>query len=326
MLALALTLAVVASEAAADAPSEANPTQPAQDARSVTPPGAARLLESSSQVRALCEALMPAERLLTRGDVVERASLEAAHNSRREAALGARYQVRIAADRLRFGEYDPDEKQLVLSEKAFLSTAGGSVQVWPAGDAGLPVTADAAAARRIMQAAARKTLALVLTFTLPDDDDVTCGHVNGSNRYSLGVDPFRWEYVDRGQVLARGGEGSDRPIVTAAEGARPRVRVADPIGDGGPELRTAVEAREKDLEGCYLRALRQNPGLDGSLVAEVDLASGAPRSVRMAADSVQDEAMIGCVTGIISHVEFPEGADVLADIPIHFELEPPAAP
>jgi hypothetical protein len=36
--------------------------------------------------------------------------------------------------------------------------------------------------------------------------------------------------------------------------------------------------------------------------------------------------MTACVSGIISNVAFPQGADVLADIPIHFELEPPANP
>lgn len=318
MLPLALTLAVAVSQA--------KPADPAGPTARSAPAPAPRVLESPAQVRALCEALAPSERLLPRGDVVERARAEAAHDARREAALEARYRVEISADRLRFGEYDPDEQQLVLSDRAFLSAAGGSVQVWPVEDAGLPVAVDGAAARRIVQAAAQGRLRLALTFTLPDDADVTCGHANGSSRYSLGVEPFRWEYLDRGQVLARGGEGADRPAVTAAEGARPRVRVSDPLGGGGRELRSAVQAREKDLEGCYQQALRQNPGLDGSLVAEVELARGAARSVRMAADSVQDEAMAGCVTGIISRVAFPEGAEVRADIPIHFELEPPAGP
>jgi hypothetical protein len=311
----ALSLAVAATPAQAAAPAADAPRAPA----------APLVLESPAQVRALCDALMPSERLLTRGDVVERARAEAAHDARRETALGARYRVRIAADRLRFEEYDPEERQLVLSERAFLAAASGSIQVWPVEDVGLPVTVDEAVARRITQAAARKRLALVLTFALPDDDDVTCGHANGSGRYSLGVEPYRWEYLAGSQVLARGGEGADRPIVTVAEGARPRVSVSDPVG-GGRELRSAVEAREKDLQGCYQRALQQNPGLDGSVVAEVELASGAVRSVRLAADSLHDEAMAGCVTGIISQVSFPQGADVRADIPIHFELEAPARP
>jgi hypothetical protein len=318
MLALALTLALASPPAMPASPAEHVPKAPERRA-------ATRDLETPSQVRALCQALTPTERLLTRGDVVERARVEAAHEAHREATLHARYRVLVSADRLRFAEYDPDEKQLSLSERAFLAAASGSIQVWPVEQEGLPVNVDEAGAGRIMQAAARKRLVLALTFALPDDDDVTCGHANGSRRYSLGVEPFRWEYLEGERVLARGGEGSHRPMVTAAEGARPRVRIADPTGEGGREIRLAVEARGKDLEGCYQHALRRNPALDGSLVAEVALTSGAPRSVRMAADSLQDEPMTACVSGVIAKTSFPQGADVLTSIPIHFELEPPPA-
>ncbi len=317
MLPLALALALAAPQAQPAIVAETSPRTAA--------PVAAQPLESPSQVRALCEALNPSERLIRKGDVVAQARAEAEHDARRDVALSGRYRVGISADRLRFADYDPGEEQLALSKRAVLAAAGGTLRIWPVEDGGLPVTVDVAAAQRIMEAAARKTLALTIAFTLPDDDDeVACVHPNGSRRYALGIEPVGWEYVDGEQVLARGGEGADRPIVTAAEGARPRIRVSDPLGGGGRELRSAVEAREKDLEGCYQRALQQNPGLDGSLVAEVEFGRGASR-VRIAADSVQDEAMTACVTGVISRVEFPRGQEVRADLPIHFILEPPPA-
>ena len=317
MLPLALALALAAPQAKSAIVAETSP-------RTVAPV-AAQPLESPSQVHALCEALNPSERMIRKGDVVARARAEAEHDARRDVALSGRYRVRISADLLRFADYDPGEEQLALSKRAVLAAAGGTLRIWPVEDRGLPVTADVAAAQRIMEARARRALALTITFTLPDDDDeVACVHPNGSDRYALGIEPVGWEYVDGEQVLARGGEGSDRPLITAAQGARPRIRVSDPLGGGGRELRSAVEAREKDLEGCYQRALEQNPGLDGSLVAEVDLGGGAS-SVRIAADSVQDEAMTACVTGVISRVEFPRGQEVRADLPIHFVLEPPPA-
>jgi len=317
MLPLALALALAAPQAKSAIVAETSP-------RTVAPV-AAQPLESPSQVHALCEALNPSERMIRKGDVVARARAEAEHDARRDVALSGRYRVRISADLLRFADYDPGEEQLALSKRAVLAAAGGTLRIWPVEDRGLPVTADVAVAQRIMEARARRALALTITFTLPDDDDeVACVHPNGSDRYALGIEPVGWEYVDGEQVLARGGEGSDRPLITAAQGARPRIRVSDPLGGGGRELRSAVEAREKDLEGCYQRALEQNPGLDGSLVAEVDLGGGAS-SVRIAADSVQDEAMTACVTGVISRVEFPRGQEVRADLPIHFVLEPPPA-
>ncbi len=319
MLSLALILVLAAPQERPVTAAEAPPETPA-------PAAVPQPLDGTAQVSALCASLTPSERMVGKGDAVERARAEAEHDARRDVALNGRYRVRIAAERLRFADYDPDEQRLALSERAFLSGAGGALQIWLAEDRGLPVTVDTAAAQRIMQAAARKTLALALTFTLPEDDDeVSCAHPNGSSRYSLGVEPLGWEYVDGEQVLARGGEGADHPVVTAAQGARPRVRVSDPLGPGGRELRSAVEAREKDLEGCYQRALRQRPGLDGSLVAEVDLKDGAARSVRVAVDSLQDQEMTACVSGILSRVGFPRGQGARVDIPIHFTLEPPAA-
>ena len=177
-----------------------------------------------------------------------------------------------------------------------------------------------------MQAAGRRQLALALTFNLPEDDDeVMCAHRNGSSSWSLGVEPVAWEYLQGGEVLLRGGEGADRPTVTAAQGALARVEVSDPVGGGGPGVRSAVEARAQDLEVCYQQALKSNPALDGSLVADIELASGgAPREVRVAVDSLQDEALSTCVRGVLARTTFPRG-EARAAIPIHFRLEEPAA-
>src|SRR6266511_451158 len=119
MFPLALTLVLAAPPV--------KPAAPAEDSPRVSAPAASpQVLESPAQVRAMCEALTPSERVLAKGDVVERARFEAVHDSRREVALDARYRVQIAADRLRFAEYDPDEKLLVLSDRAFLAAASGS--------------------------------------------------------------------------------------------------------------------------------------------------------------------------------------------------------
>jgi len=317
MLALALTLAVTASP-----PTTARPTVETPPATS-TP--AVQVLDTPAQARALCDALTPTERLHPKGNAVERSRAGAEHDARREATLNGRYRVTIPAGRLWFAPYDAEERRLELSERAFLTGAGGALHVWAVESAALPVALDTAAAERLMQAAQRKTLALRLTFTLPDDDEeAICAHAAGSGSYALGVDPTAWEYVEGAQVLARGGEGGDRPIVTAAQGARPRVEVADPVGDGGRDVKRAVLAKQKDLEGCYARALQQNPGLDGSVVAEVDAGGGA-RGVHLAADSLQDEGLTSCVRGVLSGVEFPRGTGERAEIPIHFLLEAPTA-
>ena len=314
MVTLALTLALAAPGAA--------PAVPLPE----PPPGTAQLLDTPSQVKALCDVLVLPERMRPRGDAVQRARAEAEHERQREAALHRRYQIGIPGDRLRFAAYDAEERRLALSERSFLAGAGGSLQVWPVDeDRDLAVTVDGAAAQRVMQAAARRQLALVLTFNLPEDDDeVTCAHRAGAASYALGVEPVAWAYVEDGVPLARGGEGADRPLLTAAHGARARVEVAEPDGEGGPAVRSAVEARAKELLACYGVALAARPGLDGTLVADVDLAGGAARSVRLAVDSIQDEGVAGCVRHVLTTTSFP-GVEGRAAIPIHFLLEEPQA-
>lgn len=314
MLPLALTLALAAAQPAAGTAAVEPPA--VTDGQ----PGSVQVVNDPPQARALCEALTPGDRLAGGADVVAQARAEAQQDLRRQAALAGRYRVLVPGSALKFAPYDPEERVLALSDRTFLSGAGGRLHLWAVSRAGLPVTADEPAAERIVKAAAAKKLALALTFTLPDDEDeAVCAHVAGSEHYALGVEPFAWQYVADGQVLARGGEGGDRPLVTAAEGARPRVEVSDPYGAGGREARQALEARAKDLQGCYERALQQNPGLDGTLVAEVE--PGA--RPRLAADSVQDAGLSACVQDVVSRVRFPGGGRI--DVPIHFLLEPPTA-
>jgi hypothetical protein len=299
----------------------------------IEPPPAAELqarpvqvLQTAAQVRTLCEVLVPPERLRARGDAVQRARAGAEHERQRVASLGSRYRMVVPGDRLRFTAWDPEEKRLALSERVFLAGAGGALVVWAVEERGLPVIVDADAAARIMEAAARHELELDLTFNLPDDDDeVVCVHRNGAARWGLGVEPVAWAYAARGQALARGGEGADRPAVTAEHGARARVEVGEPVGDERPGLRGAVEARAPDLQGCYREALRANPALDGSLVADLQLSSeGAARQVRVAVDSLQDDGLAACVRGVLAHTSFPRG-EARAAIPIRFSLEEPTA-
>jgi len=296
------------------------PMSPAAQGGGAPEPSA---LETASSVSALCAALQPAERLYERLDVVSRARAEADHDARREAALGGFYRVKVRGESLHFAPYDPEEGVLSLSYRTFLAGANGSFWIWAVHDPGLPVHADSGSAARIVRAAEHKTLALILVFTLPDDaDEVLCAHVAGSRYFGLGVEPFRWEYREGDRVLARGGEGGDKPLVTAAQGAKPRVLVEEAEGSRATDFKAAVEGLKPALTNCYQEALRANPGLDGAYVAEVDLADGGERHVRAAMESLQDEPMTRCVTSVLARADL-RGPPGQATIPIHFELQSP---
>jgi hypothetical protein len=261
----------------------------------------------------LCQVLQPVERLRPEGDAWDRGEAQARHASTRAAALAERYEVVVPGAKLAFAPYDGPERRLALQEPVQLPVADGATRLWPVEERGLAVEAGAAAARRILEAQRSGTLALALVFDL--DDDVTCGADARGTRFTIPVSPVSWRWIAGDDVVAHGGAATDRPLLTAAHGARPVVEVGEPIA-GPAEAKKAVLARAKDLEGCYAQALRRNPALDGVLVAEL----GGVRPV-IVADSVGDLDLAACVQRALGAAS----GGVRAAVPIRFELEPPSA-
>lgn len=281
-------------------------------------PGADRpvvRLTSPAQVSDLCAALEPTERLRSRGDAVERGDAEARHDTARDAATVGRYAIDVPARTLPFAPYDGPERRLTLAEPAQLLAADGRVRLWPTEERSLPVEVDAAGARKVLDAQRAGTLVLSLVFDLPDD--VTCGPGAKGKAVTLPVEPVAWSWSDGLTVLARGGAGADRPLLTLAQGARPRVAVGDPIV-GPPSAKKEVVARVLELQVCYVEALRRDPSLDGVLVA--DLGGARPA---IAADSVGDAGLASCVQQALGPLAPAKAGRV--SVPIRFELAPPSA-
>lgn len=278
------------------------------------PARAAVHLESAEDLARLCGALLPAERVRAAGDAVERGEAEVRHETSRGAALKERYEARIPAAKLAFAPYDGPERRLALQEPVQLPVADGAARLWPTEARDLAVEADVAAARKILDAQRRGALALEVAFELPED--ATCGTGARGKKFTIPVEPVSWRWLDGDAVLAQGGAAAERPLVTAAEGARPRIDVGDPIS-GPLDASKLVLAKGGELEACYREALKRNPSADGVLVAEI----GGARTA-ISADSVGDEQLAVCVRealGALAH-----GAR--AAVPIRFELAPPGAP
>ncbi|ABS25548.1 conserved hypothetical protein [Anaeromyxobacter sp. Fw109-5] len=263
-------------------------------------------LEAPDDVKRLCDALAPVERLRTKGDAVARGEAERAHERARRRALAARYAATVPAAGLALA-FDPAEGTLALSEPAQLPVAHGTARLWPALDGGLPVEASADAARRIVEAQRAGHLALALEFALPDE--ATCGTGARGTRFVLPVEPVAWRWTNDTKVVAAGGAAAERPLATAAQGAAPRITVGAPIA-GNAGARRGVADRSGELEACYAEALRRAPGLDGVLVAQV----GGGRT-HIAADSVGDAELAACVVRALGSLG--SGA---AAVPIRFDL------
>ena len=319
--ALATLLAVAGATpfARAEAPAQAQkPAAPAAPTKRAPPalraegaPAADTVpLRTRDDIARLCGALLPAERLRGGGDAVERGQAEARHDAERDAALERRYEIAVPATSLAFSAYDAREKRLVISPRADLLAADGVARLFVSEERGLPVEVEAAAARRILDAQKAGRLALAITFDLPDE--ATCLKLDGAARWTVPVEPVSWTYGDGEAALARGGAGAERPLTTAAQGARPRVVVGEPL-DGSAMARPAVQGRAASLEACYREALKRDPALDGVIVAAV----GGERAT-IGADSVGDPALAECVTKALT-----SATPVRAMLPIRFELEAP---
>ncbi|HEX9306560.1 MAG TPA: hypothetical protein VF894_03655 [Anaeromyxobacter sp.] len=270
-------------------------------------------LVTADDASRLCHALEPSERLRTRGDAVERGEAETAHDAAREAAIVTRYEVVVSAAGLAFAPYDGPERRLALAEPVQVPFAEGTARLWPTEERGLPVELDAAGARRVLEAQRVGALALALVFDLPDD--AACGTGARGKKLTLGVEPVSWRWVEGDKVLARGGAGVDRPVLSVAQGAKPHVDVGEPIS-GPADAKKAVLARAADLEACYAEALKRDPGIDGVLVADL----GGQRPA-ISADSVGDADLAACVAKALVPLAPAQGGKVA--VPIRFELDPP---
>lgn len=270
-------------------------------------------LLTGEDVRRLCRALEPSERMRPRGDAVDRGEAEATHDSERTGALKARYVAQVPAGKLAFAPYDGPERRLALQEPVQLPIADATARLWPTEARNLAVEAEARAAKRVLDAQRRGTLQLFVVFDLPED--ATCGSGPRGKTYTVPIDPVAWRWVEGVTVLAHGGAAAERPLVSAAQGARPRIEVGEPLA-GPPELKKAVLARSRDLETCYATALRKDPALDGVLVADL----GGPRAA-ISADSVGDADFAACVRDVLASLAPAQGGR--AAVPIRFELTPP---
>ncbi len=285
-------------------------------------------IETEKDAASLCVALTPVERMRFRGDAVERGKAQVDHETARREAVAKRYRASVQGKALAFKEYDPDEGRLSLTTRNTLSVADGHLRLWAA-DA-LTVEADVETAQRILDAQKRQALSLVLTFEVATDgkERTPCTALAGQRISTLNVDPVSWEYRSGEVVLARGGEDAERPLVSAAQGARRRVEVSEPIAEvGAGEIRRRLQGQAQALDGCYASALAKDPDLGGSLIAEVRLtaAGGVPKQAEVVIDSIRDEGLSACVKGVLARTVVPGGAAQRVAVPIRFVLEAPGA-
>lgn len=111
--------------------------------------------------------------------------------------------------------------------------------------------------------------------------------------------------------------------------AAPKQARSGPTGCGGScqgeatsALRAQLGAKAGQVRGCYERALRNNPQLQGRLRVSVRVApNGQVCSARVAQNELGDAGVATCVLQIFRASSFapPQGGCVDAEVPLKFE-------
>jgi hypothetical protein len=92
-------------------------------------------------------------------------------------------------------------------------------------------------------------------------------------------------------------------------------------GTETPKLLSALQSKAGQARSCYNRALRLNSNLEGKLTASVRVGpTGAPCSVSITADTLNDPGVKSCVTQMFRSSEYPapQGGCVQVNVPISF--------
>ena len=97
---------------------------------------------------------------------------------------------------------------------------------------------------------------------------------------------------------------------------------SDPcVGEASATLRSALSGKAGLARGCYERALRQNPMLQGRVTVQVRVSpAGRACSVGMVENSLNDPAVTGCITRNFSNNLYPppQGGCVDVKVPMNF--------
>ena len=96
------------------------------------------------------------------------------------------------------------------------------------------------------------------------------------------------------------------------------------IGDAQMHLRSAVDAKQQELNACYAGALTRNAAAAGTMHADlhVETTTGRLERVQYQSDPIQDEAFQACMTGVLQSVQLPEAPAVNLEVAYTFHFTP----
>ena len=94
------------------------------------------------------------------------------------------------------------------------------------------------------------------------------------------------------------------------------------IGDAQPRLRTAVDAKQAELNTCYTTALTRDPTIGGEVEAtlHVEGSTGHVQQVEFGEGQVTDPQLRTCLANVIQGVTLPDAPKKKLEVRYTFRL------
>jgi hypothetical protein len=274
----------------------------------------------------LCLATRPVSRVDGDGEARD------AYGERRRVLLKQKHVAEVPLSDLEIAAADETDRTLELRRREALHTREGvllftaerSFELTAAGGT-LPDGPHALAhAVRELRAGGNATVHLVYELVDADGNGPCPAGATPGSRPVLTVRALELALRDgEGRTVATG-QGKDAPEARRAPGGTPTVEVEPATVTGKGPLASAVTAKAQErlpaLQACFTEALARDATLDGALVFQVEIdGKGAGKAFTVAADTVQDEALVACARRSLQDVAWGKGGPSSALLPVHFE-------
>lgn len=94
------------------------------------------------------------------------------------------------------------------------------------------------------------------------------------------------------------------------------------IGDAQPRLRTAVDAKQAEMDTCYTSALARDESIGGEVQAtlHVEGSTGHVQQVEFGEGQVTDPQLRSCLTNVIQGVTLPDAPKKKLEVLYTFRL------
>ncbi len=284
-------------------------------------------LSDLAAVKAVCLATRPPDRVYFEGDAVAQGNAKEEYRTKRLAALGRLYRVRVPPEGFKLGEYQPRQDELTLDLSASpRALHGGLTLIFPS-DTPVAFEVTASQAKDVSQAVKAGRAQLVAYFELDDDQGAVCTGSTAAQVFSIAAVPVAFELRDQQGSLARadtrradqyraligGYSGAPEAVLGAIQGESP-----DTISIAR-HLTPSIETLKK----CYADRLKTRADSGGTAVLGVSIkASGQVDSVTFIADGLGDDPLRECVETTFKGISFSgvQGLPTLFRVPVEFRL------